>query len=460
MGKYFSDACSPGGPGSTFSRPGAHVAAGLVVLTIVLAPAMGAADVTESMWRDLVEANAQLRATVADQQRQLATLRTRVEQLEQTSTRRDAVVTDLRDRIAATPASAVAERAPANQKLRLSGDASAAFFAGQRDNQFPNDEFRIDEATLRLEAEAARDVYLYGELQLTTRETRDESPHLGEFYLEFEDVGGTSTPPRLFNVRLGRVDVPFGEEYQRRDALDDPLITHTVSDVWGTDEGIEVFGEAGRLSYAVAVQNGSRSRLRDFNADKSIAGRICFNPAPHAHLSASAMRTGELDAADDMFSEIWIGNVLFRPVGSNGATRFHAELGEVDATWSWDGGHLAATIGGARYDDNDPLADNHRNFTYYQLEAVQNWSPRLYLAARYSRLRVPNGYPYAGLGNIVEYTTGPWTTDLWRLSLGSGYRLNPDVLFKLEYALEQGELRNGTARGDSDLFAAEAVLGF
>jgi hypothetical protein len=421
--------------------------------------ALTGAEVTAAMWQELVRANAELRAIVAAQQEEIAGLRARVDQLDQANNRREEAMVELRERIdpALLPEPG---RSPVGDRLILSGEAGVAFFAGAADNKFPNEEIRVDEATLRLEAEAVRGVYLFGELQLTTRETRDESFHLGEFYLEFEDLGGDATPDRLLNLRLGRIDTPFGEEYQRRDLLRNPLITHSLSDIWGTDESAMAFGEVRAVSYAVALQAGSTSRLRDFTADKSLVARIGFDPVPGLHLSASGMRTGDLDAANDGFSEIWIGDVVFRPIGSVQTTTFQAELAELDAIWSWEGGHLWGSLGAARYDDDDPLADNRRDIRYYTLEAMQRWSPRLYIAGRYSRIRVKDGYPLAGLGDNGAYFFGPWSTDIWRLSLGGGYRYNPSVLFKLEYAWERGDLRNGNPRGNTDLFAAEAVVGF
>ena len=42
--------------------------------------------------------------------------------------------------------------------------------------------------------------------------------------------------------------------------------------------------------YVVALQNGGISRLRDFNADKAVAGRISWDPARWLSLSGSAIQ--------------------------------------------------------------------------------------------------------------------------------------------------------------------------
>jgi len=120
------------------------------------------------------------------------------------------------------------------------------------------------------------------------------------------------------NLRVGRFPIPFGEEYQRRNMLDNPLISHSVGDIWGIDEGVEVFGAVDRFSYVLAVQNGGHKTLRDFDADKAVVARVGYDPTAWLHLSVSAMRTGDLTVVGDAFSEVWIGNGFFRAPRAGG----------------------------------------------------------------------------------------------------------------------------------------------
>src|SRR5204862_1142451 len=112
-------------------------------------------------------------------------------------------------------------------------------------------------------------VYFFTELNLMTREANDLSLQLGELYVDFENISRLWDRDRMLNLRVGRMDTPFGEEYQTRDAIDNPLISHSLSDLWGVDEGIELYGSVNKVSYAVAVQNGGVSGVRDFDGDKS-----------------------------------------------------------------------------------------------------------------------------------------------------------------------------------------------
>lgn len=351
--------------------------------------------------------------------------------------------------------------ATSDRKLILSGEIGLAYFSSGKDGTYPHDEFRVDDANLHLEAFVAKNTYFFGELQLSKRESTDETFHLGEFYVDFENISGLlGGPDRLLNVRIGRVDIPFGEEYQRRDPLANPLITHSVSDLWGTDEGVEIYGEVGKASYAFAVQNGSTKVLHDYNADKALTLRVGFDATSRLHLSASAMRTGKLASALEPTSEIWFGGVVFRNIGSALSTTHQAEIGELDATYTWSNGHVSAAAGKARYWDNDPLGNNTRRFDYFQAEAVQSITHEFYAAARFSTLRADVGYPLAGLGNLYKYfLTSLQTKDLQRVSIGGGYRFSPALIMKFDYTLEDATLTSGVAR-DNHLVSFETAIGF
>ncbi len=127
--------------------------------------------------------------------------------------------------------------------------------------------------------------FLFSEIDLRTREASDDDIYVGELYAGFENISGQWGADDLLNVRVGRFYLPFGEEYQKRMVLDDPADQpHSASDIWGLDQGVEAYGKRGDLSYVVAVQNGGNNQLRDFNADKSVTGRIGYDPAAWLHL--------------------------------------------------------------------------------------------------------------------------------------------------------------------------------
>jgi len=346
-------------------------------------------------------------------------------------------------------------------QVHLSGEGGVGFFNSGSKGAFPNAEFRVDEAKLFVDAPIWGNVYFFTELNLITREASDLSLQLGEAYLDFENVSGLWNWDRVLNIRAGRMDIPFGEEYLSRDAIDNPLISHSLSDIWGVDEGLEFYGKAGKFGYVVAVQNGGPSGNRDFDADKSIAGRVSFDPAPWLHLSASGMRTGDLKLPGDNWSELWFGNAWVFPLGSTNMNKYHANLVEGDVVLHLPQVQVRAFGGMLHYDDNDSPGNNRRDVYYYSVEATHDFGSKFYAGVRFSQIFADKGFPIAGNGDLNQYVfSGVLTQDIWRLSLGLGYRWSQNFLLKTEYTFEQGELVGGENRNHEDLFAVEAAFKF
>lgn len=344
-------------------------------------------------------------------------------------------------------------------QLHLSVEGGVGFAETGPDGFAPNGQFRVDEARLFLEAPVYNDVYFYGELLLATQENPGASAQLGELYVEFENISKLWHQDNQLNVRLGQMYIPFGEEYLTRNAIDNPLITHSLADFWGVTPGAELYGNFGKFSYVAAVQNGGENA----GGDKSVAGRIGFDPDEHWHFSVSGMRTGNLQANADSLSQMWFANGFFRSIGSAGTTQFHVNAVEADATarWKrWNGGHASVFGGVARYDDNDPAANNARNIYYYSGELLQNLPRKFFAVTRFSQALCTDGIPMVGYGGFGNYFYGPLTDNLWRLSLGLGYHFSDRLVLKAEYSFERGTEVGGDARTQEDFFGTEAAFKF
>jgi hypothetical protein len=408
--------------------------------------------------RQLKEQNKTLQAQLHEQQLLIESLSRKVNQIEQTDLQRsrelDHLEADVKD------GSAKGAGNFSLGKVSLSAEGGAAFFNTGSEGAFPNSEFRVDEARLFVEAPVLENVYFFSEINLMTREAENLSVQLGEAYLDFENVSQLWNRDRMLNIRLGRMYIPFGEEYLARYAIDNPLISHSLSDIWGVDEGIELYGKIGKVSYVLAVQNGGPSGVRDFNGDKSIAGRLSFDPNQWLHLSASGLRTGDLQRPGDYWSELWFGNGWFFPFGSTTAKIYHANLAEGDVEIHLPHGHLKAFGGYVRFDDNDPARIDRRDIFYYSVEGVHEITHKLYGAVRFSQILADKGLPIVGNGDVNTFLYGAPTTDILRLSLGLGYRWSQNLVFKGEYSFERGKQVTGEHRDHEDLFALEAAFRF
>ena len=386
--------------------------------------------------RTLVEQNRQLTQQVGAQQKQIDELRARLDHLEP----------------AVTAEPSGPSPVETGRQIRVSGEAGLAFFHSGKNGNFPNSEFRVDEAKVFIEAPIWKNVYFFGGVDLVTRESSDEYFHIGELYVDVEKLFSAGKNNHL-SLRAGRFNVPFGEEYLVRNVIDNPLITHSLADIWGIDEGVQIYGALGGLQYNLAVQNGGRKTLHDYDPDKAVTMRLAFDPAAHLHLSASAMRTGKLNVAYDGLSEIWFGNSFFRALGTPATTQtFSVELLELDVIEKWKTGQLKASVGWINFDDDSTATNNARHLRYYSLEAQQQLAGGLSGAVRFSKINADGGYPLAGQSKAWNYYSSP-TTDLQRLSVGLNYRFAAPLVWKVEYSRENGRLLNGTKRGDGDIFS-------
>jgi len=398
----------------------------------------------------LRDQNAMLQQQLQKQSQSLDALTQKVQGLEAANTERESATLD--------------NSAPAKSGLNfgrvdLSGEGGIALFNTGSEGLAPNPEFLVDEARLFIQAPVWKEVYFYGDVDLATRENMDTQVYLGELYLDFEDVSQLWGHDDQLNVRAGRMDIPFGEEYLTRYAIDNPFILHSVSDFWGVDSGVEVYGALGKFSYVVAVQNGGGDDVQEYNGDKSVAGRISFDPNRHWHFSVSGMRTGDLNAQNEGASAEWFANETVQSIGSPATTTFHVNAVELDMTARWASGYVQAFGGCAQYGDNDPAADNSRNIFYYSAGVVQNLPEQFYAAARFSEVIADKGIPLLGNGDYGDYGD-PLTSDLWRLSLGIGYRFSDQLIIKAEYAFEGGQQVDGESRNQENFFGTEIAFKF
>jgi hypothetical protein len=449
----------------------------LTILGLLVAGALRAVAQTGAApsVEELAAENRQLQAQVDRQQKIIDALEARMDALEQQRGAANSAGTGGGATNSAATSGAAANNAAAESAatdsapggrvppseggtVRLSGEVGLAYFQSGSDGQFSNGEFRVDEARIYLEAPVWANVFFHSETDLVTREAVDNNLHFATLYADIEGLPNPWGDDKLANLRVGRIDIPFGEEYQVRDVMENVLISHSLSDVWGMDGGVEGYGSAGRVSYVAALMDGGNNILHNDHSSKSAAGRIGYSGADWWTVSASAMRTGRLSSAGDPVSAVWFGSGFFRSLGP-GATRYWADLYEADAALKWKTGTLKGAAGLARYNDNAPVPVDSRRINYYYIEGTQNLLDRLYGSVRYSAIHAPGGYYLEGQGGADEYYFGSvLTTQLERLSVGLGYRFGDPLVLKVEYSPEWGQTVSSGPRDGENLFSSE--LGF
>ncbi len=418
---------------------------------------------TDAQLKALADENQRLQAQVDAQAKVISALQQRMDALEGKAGNAQPPSGNLTAAAAVPDTSAPSRLAGGSeQTIRLSAEVGLAFFYTGSDGPWSNGEFRVDDAKLFLDAAVWKNVYVHTELDPITRETSDLNTHFGELYADVENLSGVWGHDGLLSVKAGRFYTPYGEEYAQRGVMDDPLISHSLSDLWDMDNGLEVYGQAGDFAYAAAVQDGGLSALKDTRTDKAVAVRLSYEVSPQLHLSVSGMRTGRLSAVGDPVTALWFGNGFFRAIGPAGTVQtYWAELAEGDTRYAWTGGHVAIDAGVVHYGDDSTAENDTRHLTYGAVEVVQTLIGSLYGAARYSQIRAPGGYPLAGQAMSGEYFFGnDPATRLSRLSVGLGYQFGPPLVLKLDYSPEWGRDLNGEKRNQEDMFSTELGLRF
>jgi hypothetical protein len=429
-----------------------------IIFGFLIAPTAFSAD-TEDRLKQLEQQNQALQQKLSQQQTLIDDLARKLSKVE-----------DKKSEPAAEGDDSAAKRGYSLGQVRLSGEGGMGIFHTSNLGRYNHADFRVDEAKLFVEAPLWENyVFAFAELDLVTRERQvlpapsDENFHLGEIYVDFEGVSRLWNRPGMLGLRVGRIDLPFGEEYISRDAIDNPLISHSLTDIWGIDEGVELYGAMGQVDYVFAVQNGGHPALADFNRDKALTGRLGLRPNKWLRVSGSAMRTGALDVVNDKMSELWFGNGFVRNIGFT-ATTFSANVYEGDVQVTWKSGHVKAAGGLVQARDNSPAAaKTDRDVYYYYVEALQRLPqiPKLYAAARVSQLFADKGFPVVGNGQFGSYFYTPslMTDRMLRISVGPGYQFSEHLAVKLEYTLDRRHVIAPRSE-DTHLFAAEVTFGF
>jgi hypothetical protein len=430
-----------------------------------MAPALAAGvranddvDLREQL-RQLQQQNSQLQQQLLQQQHLIEDLSHRLSDIEGTNQKRGDEIGVLKAEVEQPPAAPVDSSKPFSfGKVILSGEGGVAFFDPGSEGEFPAAEFRVDEARLFLDAQVWDNTYFFTELDLITRENPNVEASVEELYVDFENVSRLWNRDHQVNIRVGRFDIPFGEEYLSRYAIDNPLIAHSLSDIWGVDEGVELYGDVGKFDYVLAVQNGG-ANLDDFDADKSVTARLGYNPTHWLRVSGSAMRTGNINVQNDEDTALWFANANIESIGSPSTTTFHTELAEGDVQLRLPRAQIKGAGGYMHYDDNDTAANNNRDIYYYYVQGQYDVTKKLYAAARFSQIIANDGFPLVGHGAYEDYGDD-LTKNLWRLTLGTGYRFSPNLVLKVDYSFEQGEESDGEKRDHEDLFATELAFRF
>ncbi len=299
----------------------------------------------------------------------------------------------------------------------------------------PDGSFLVKEASLFLDAQVWERMSLYTEIWYTRYSFVNQFT-LGEFYAQFTGLFAGDDGGRGLGVRVGRVYIPFGENYLWWDATENPLITFSAADPYGFDRGVVIYGDLGPAHWISSVTNGSLSAADDAAA-KLVSGKVYGEPCGDLYLSASLLTTGNTER-----SAFRLGDNFITPVGVGASSSVGASPNdEVNTTcWELDAelgeslrASLALQVGRAYIDDDADAFD--RDLTWFQIEPSVHLTDELDLIVRYSEIGTydsDEGYLFTGRIVSTGENLGFDTRVLRRLSGGMRWDVNPHVIGKVE----------------------------
>lgn len=327
-------------------------------------------------------------------------------------------------------------------RFDISGFMAAGYYKTDIDvAQFSQGKFNIKEASLFFEATVWEDVSAYVEwmaVQLDHEQATvtgnaavadQDAGQVAEVYINLQNVL-KHVKDDLLGIKIGRMDIPFGDEYLWSDSTDNPLITHSVIWPYGWDEGIVFYGKYEGLNYVAGIMDGNSNRNTDDHASKSLSLKLYGDLGP-LYLSGSYLDNGK--TAQSELTYAWS---RFTPVTGTTSTFVDAKAFDFNARYTFGSlGYLNLNYGQAYIEDFGNCC-NDRRFKYFAAEPLFNVSDNFYLVLRYSTIGTNDhakgytfdGKPHANGNNLLGFNT----RSLSRYAIGLGYHLNAMTKIKLE----------------------------
>lgn len=298
-------------------------------------------------------------------------------------------------------------------EARIGGFVSAGYTRTDNDLDYPKGDFGLHQSELRLNVILSTDISLYVEPSLVPYGGDTIDLTLDETYVSLRML-------KNFDIRLGRVDVPFSIFNGSKDANKNLLITRPVGVVLGVDEGVSVGTSYKNLDLTVALTNGARAYARD-NADM-VSGKVGLN------FEKWGVGVGGLRSGKSYSTAITMGEAMMQNnAGLESVTALEANLRL--SPWKRFDLLLAYNSVGINY-----VGSSKKDIDTWVVEGVVGMTRKLSLVGRYSVTDCNDGFTL-GSGsylNTYSYSYGNDVESLSRASVGLNYRCREFLTFKTE----------------------------
>ncbi len=346
------------------------------------------------------------------------------------------------------------------KNIVLSGYGAAGFLWTGGRSVRQHGGFLNYEASINVDAKVWEDVHYFHEIStVPIGDMGTRSVGTNQVYVQFQDVMKT-----LFNeegtgigAKIGRMDIPFGEEYLTQHVIDNPLISFSAAWPWFWDEGLEIYNSQNKIKWIAAVMDGDTDRSFDSTNDKAVILKLYGNPTEKLYLSGSFMRNGKTSESAMLLGYSYlmpVGSEGFSSLGTSPSSEVSPYLYEADAQYQFgEDRYLKGQIGYVWLNDKNEEFD--RDIYYFQLEPKWNLGPRFdnkwAIVGRFSGVGTFNdhkGYLFSGpidTGGDFGFDT----SELYRYALGLNFYPNPHTLIKMEYSVDDFHLIDHSPKGEA-----------
>lgn len=335
----------------------------------------------------------------------------------------------------ALPVTAIADNlGPLANSLKISGFTNAGYVKTGTDGAQPDGHFyagdRLFGAGIFLNAQVDKSISVYNELFLY-----NQAVTMKELYVQFKDPFQTGN---LLSFRVGRIDLPYGDEYLWQYPIDNPMILRTAEWVWGFSQGVLVFSHSGALGWQASITDGLSTPFfdHDDSTGKCLNAKLTFNPDSGLHFALSGMDGGNHAASNlvlDTVNIAPVGSVSGSPsaLGASPSAMVDVKAWQGDARLKLGPLRLMGDYGMVYIDDVSPYS---RTLSYYFGEAKLDLTREFYICGRYSAVGTFNsneGYMFGGdYDNAIDY--GYDTESFSRVGGALGYKLDKNTVWKAE----------------------------
>ena len=212
--------------------------------------------------------------------------------------------------------------------------------------------------------------------------------------------------------------------------------------------GVQFFGNLGRFGYSLGLANGALSNPADLNVSKRplLFGRLHLQPAIGLKIGVSAASGGYLN-----YKLVKTQRPNLRP------ERYAQHIAGLDLEYSR--GYLVFFGEGTFSRWQSPYLSADLDALAFSAEARYKILPRLFLAARYSRLTfsdIADPQDVDADGKLSE----PWDFPVWRLEAGAGYYLSRQALLKAVWQINRTQELNPGGDDPADNLVAVQMTVF